>query len=232
MKLLYFEVKSSVAHFRRPDTTSTHATYPFITRTAIQGLLAAVMGWESWSGSLWSGVELLSPPVTKVQQLSMLGKGFLDKDGDIFNRPTTVELLVNPHYRIFVAGDHLDALAERLASNRSVYHTYLGSAFALTVPFAVGVDDVEPLPPTTSDSWSARTVLPVHAVQALEATAGAQFARVGGIPYEILPGRRFRGSVAVLYEKRGRPIEFYPSTGPFAPEVRFVPWQGQVVALW
>lgn len=232
MKLLHFEVKNSLAHFRRPDTTSTHASHPFITRTALRGLLAAVMGWELFEGETWTGLELLSPPISRVQQLSMLGKGFLDKAGPMFNRPTAVEFIVNPHYRIFVAGEHTEALAEQLSANRSVYHTYLGTAYALTTPYAVGVDDVQPITPVPGESWMARTVVPVHAIQELQVQPGAQYARAGGIAYEALPGRRFRGSVAVLYEKTGGSITFYPKIGPYEPPVHFAVWEGQVVALW
>jgi CRISPR-associated protein Cas5h len=232
MKLLHFEIKNTVAHFRRPDTTSTHASYPFITRTALRGLLAAVMGWEAFEGETWTGLELLSPPVTRVQQLSMLGKGFLDKAGPMFNRPTAVELIVNPHYRIFVAGEYTEELADRLGSNRSVYHTYLGVAYALTVPYSVALDEVEPLRPVPGEAWTARTVVPVHAISELQIRAGAQYARAGGITYESLPGRRFRGSVAVLYEKTGGLVTFYPKIGPYEPPVEFTVWNGQVVALW
>ncbi|NLI11745.1 MAG: CRISPR-associated protein Cas5, partial [Peptococcaceae bacterium] len=43
-KVLAFSLKSSVAHFRQPDTTATHATYPFPPRPTIHGLLASVLG--------------------------------------------------------------------------------------------------------------------------------------------------------------------------------------------
>ncbi|MCL6562811.1 MAG: CRISPR-associated protein Cas5 [Firmicutes bacterium] len=232
MKILRFEVKSTVAHFRRPDTTSTHATYPFMTRTALRGMLAAVMGWDFFEGITWTGLELLTPPVSRVQQLSMLGKAFLDKSGSMFNRPTSIELLINPHYRIYVAGQHTEALAERLGANRSVYHTYLGCAYALTVPYNVVLEQVPELTPSADEIWYARTVLPVHVIAQLHVAEWKQYARVGGITYEPLPGRRFRGSVSVLYEKTGGDIAFTPKLGRYEPPVSFTLWQGKVVALW
>jgi len=44
MKGLAFDIKGSIAHFRRPDTTATQMTYPFITPTAVRGLV----GGNSW----------------------------------------------------------------------------------------------------------------------------------------------------------------------------------------
>ena len=44
MKALIFEVKGTIAHFRRPDTTATHLTYPFITPLAAKGLVGAMLG--------------------------------------------------------------------------------------------------------------------------------------------------------------------------------------------
>ncbi len=49
MVVLVFEIKGKLAHFRRPDTTVTHATYPFISRTALLGMLGACASMTSSS---------------------------------------------------------------------------------------------------------------------------------------------------------------------------------------
>lgn len=52
--VVVFEVRGELAHFRRPDTLGTHATYPFPTRTALRGLIAAVLGEPAWpDGGKW-----------------------------------------------------------------------------------------------------------------------------------------------------------------------------------
>ena len=98
MEVLIFDLKGSLAHFRRPDTTATHATYPFITRTALRGVLGATPGARGVHLRGRGGprrVRLMSPVRKSVQQLSMLGKG-VSVSGPEFNRPTAVELRLEP----------------------------------------------------------------------------------------------------------------------------------------
>ena len=45
-RILAFDLRGPLAHYRRPDTLGTHASYPFITRTALRGLISAVLGLD------------------------------------------------------------------------------------------------------------------------------------------------------------------------------------------
>ncbi len=172
MDILVFDVKSSLAHFRRPDTTSTHASYPFIPRTTLRGLLAAILGREDWPEEGWTGLQIRAPVQTRVQQLSMLGKGFLEAQSAMLNRPTTVELVVNPAYRVYYTGALLDELDEWITQKRAVFPTYLGSAYALTVPLKVGRYQADSADLTSRRSFRFASVVPAHIVENLEATAG------------------------------------------------------------
>lgn len=123
-----FDVRGELAHFRRPDTLGTHATYPFPTRTVLRGLIAAVLGEQAWPEGGQVGLRLLGPVRTVAQQLTMHGKTWEAGSGrpESFHRPTSVELVMQPHYRIYTAGPHADRLAGMLRTGRSHYHTYLG----------------------------------------------------------------------------------------------------------
>lgn len=233
MRVLIFDVQGKVAHFRRPDTTQTHATYPFITRTAIRGLLGSMLGLPEFLGVAWTGLELRAPVRTVVQELSLLGKGFLG-NGPAFSRPTAIELIVNPSYRIYYHGDHQEELARRLREQRSHYHTYLGSAFALTFPRYV--DEVE-MPEVSVEAggvYTSRTVVPTHVIERLivPEEGNVQYGRAGGVLYRYLGDRRFRGAMHLIYEVQGRPIRFQAAGGPKDPPVRFVTAEGGLVALW
>src|SRR5262249_10509528 len=59
--VVVFELRGELAHFRRPDTLGTHASYPFPTRTALRGLIAAVLGEEAWPEGGRAGLRLLGP---------------------------------------------------------------------------------------------------------------------------------------------------------------------------
>ena len=99
MKVIVFDVKSSVGHFRRPDTTATQLTYPFMPPTAAKGLVGAILGISDFTTNDKVGIELRSKVRLVSQQLSLLHNG-----GSTF-RPTTIQLLVEPAYRIYYCGD-------------------------------------------------------------------------------------------------------------------------------
>lgn len=233
MEVLIFDLKGSLAHFRRPDTTATHATYPFITRTALRGVLGAILGLEEFTyEDARAGVRLMSPVRKSVQQLSMLGKGFL-ASGPKFNRPTAVELLVEPHYRIYYSGPCLSELADFIRERRSVYHTYLGSAFALTVPEWVGVVRATPCQVEPDIELATSTVVPTHVVERVLLDDRSQLSRAGGVLYRYLGGRRFRGTINLLYDMNGGRIRFKPRPGPYTPDVAFADLGEEgIVCLW
>jgi CRISPR-associated protein Cas5h len=238
VQVLVFDLRGTLAHFRRPDTTSTHASYPFITRTALRGLLAAVLGLDEWRGEAWTGLRLLAQPRTRVQQMSLLGKFFLESGGGedkALNRPTSVELVVRPHYRIYFTGDHLEELTDRIREGRSTYHTYLGSAFALTFPAFVALREASDLILQPGQLVETMTVVPVHVIDELRGLRdGAQYGRAGGMLYEHLGERRFQGTINLIYEVSGnRPLSFTWREGQAAPPVRIVQLvQGETAALW
>lgn len=233
MKILVFDLKGDVAHFRRPDTTATHASYPFITRSALRGLLGSVLGLPEFLGEGWAGIELLSPVKTSVQELSLLGKGFLGS-GAAFNRPTAIELVVQPHYRIYYHGDYQEELTRFIAAGKSTYHTYLGSAFALTVPrFVDIIDCTELYLHQLQDYLPTIGVVPTHIIKKLHLKPGAQYARVGGMQYEYLGERRFRGTINLVWEVNGNQVIFLPTSNTEGPPVKVVRLPSkEVIILW
>src|SRR5258707_111278 len=121
--VVVFEVRGELAHFRRPDTLATHASYPFPTRTVLRGLIAAVLGEDRWSDNGRVGLRLLGPVRTVAQQLSLHGKTWEKGSGAAasFHRPTSIELVVQPHYRVYTAGPHADRLAGMLRAGKSYF---------------------------------------------------------------------------------------------------------------
>ncbi len=217
--IIVFDLRGPLAHFRRPDTLGTHATYPFITRTALRGLAASILGLPAVPSEVRCGIRLLAPVRTVVQELTMHGKTWVAASGraDSFHRPTAIELVVQPHYRIFYKGPLSDELSRRLKACQSQYHTYLGSAYCLTFPAWVAEHDMAgPLVPEAGQSLRCSSVVPSPAVARLLPDDRAEYARVGGLLWEHIGERRFRGTTSVLYEMHGRPLTFVPA--PSAPD--------------
>ncbi len=215
MKGLAFDVLGTVGHFRRPDTTATQLTYPFITPTAAKGLVGAILGIEDFVTTDRVGIELLRPVRTVAQQMSMLGKD----PGSTFNRPTTIELLVNPGYRIYYTGEeYTEQLLDFLTGERSVYTTYLGAAYALTKPILYRVYPEVSYPVAEEKEIEPRTVVPTALIREIVLKADRYYCRAGGYLYEYKGQRTFEKSVDFLYEKDGKPIAFIPKNdGPDSP---------------
>lgn len=216
MSLVIFELRGNLGHFRRPDTLGTHATYPFMTRTALRGLAASVLGRESVPERERTGLRLLSPVRTVAQELSLHGKTWQAGSGDerSFNRPTSIELLVQPAYRVYYHGETAEELAVRLHHGHSHYHTYLGSAFCLTFPRFVR--SIQEIPLRASQEVAGETletvaVVPTEAIKELLFDDGREYARVGGMLHRHVGGRRFRGSLSLIYEVSGKSIRFRPN---------------------
>lgn len=202
MKTVVFDIKGKIGHFRRPDTTVTQLTYPFITPLAVKGLVGAILGTTDFVTKDKIGIQLLNPVRTSVQQLSMLG------ESGTFNRPTTVEFLVNPAYRIYYAGEeYVDELYDKLINNASVYPTYLGVAYALTFPKLVYyVENIEII----NDEIDIKTlsVVPIPAIRELIFEGNHHYNRAGGFMKNYLGERQFEKSISYIYEKDMRNIKF------------------------
>lgn len=225
MKVIAFDVKSNIAHFRRPDTTATHLTYPFIPPTAAKGLVGAILGIEDFTTTDQVGIQLLSEVRMVSQQLSLLGKG----GGNTFNRPTTIQLLVEPAYRIYYTGDeYTDKLEEMLQNQQSVYTTYLGSAFSLTTPKYVGSWD---LPKSTLDKeiYRALSVIPVSLIEELLVEDGYYYQRASGFMMEYLGKRTFNQSIDFIFEQRGAKLTFKPKANNL--DYTLVELDGELICL-
>jgi CRISPR-associated protein Cas5h len=235
--LVVFEARGAVAHFRRPDTLGTHASYPFITRTALRGLIASILGRESLPETTRCGVRLLSPVRTVTHELSLHGKTWEAGSGAeaSFSRPTSIAVVAKPAYRLYSPRDFADALAERLAGSRSHYHTYLGAAYCLTFPRLVARLDrshLETVEWRSAECLETATVVPARCVRRLEVTDGQQYARVGGVLYQHIGGRRFRGTINLLYEVHGKPISFQPQADADVAAAFVRTAEEGVVCLW
>jgi CRISPR-associated protein Cas5h len=238
-RVAVFELRGTLAHYRRPDTLGTHASYPFMPPTTLRGLIAAVLGLECRADAdplpreARCALRLLRPVRAVTQQLSLHGKKWIGiGPNESFHRPTTIELIVEPHYRIYYCGPMMNELTQSLERNRSRFHTYLGSAFCLTFPEWRGVRPTEPVSPT-AEQLTCTSVVPSPAVGRLDLEAGCQYARVGGLLREHIGGRRFRGTLSAIYEVSGHAVRFEPARpeGDAFWEFRQVAGEG-TVCLW
>jgi len=240
IQLLIFTLRGKLAHFRQPDTIITQATYPFPPRPTLHGLLASILGinLSTQQGRSflddehYIGLSLLAPVRTVCMQMSLLGKGFISGETDSFNRPTVVELVVEPYYRVFYVGKYLHELAAKIRCRQSVYHTYLGSAYCLTFPEYEDVVEADLLYPLPENYLDVHTVVPREAIAQVGIEPGLAYAAARGMPYRHCGGRIFEDTVNVLYEQTGKSIKVRLKENPPFPYQVLELETGEVIYLW
>ena len=76
-------------------------------------------------------------------------------------------------------------------------------------------------------------VVPTHIIKKLQLNPGSQYARVGGMQYQYLGERRFRGTINLLWEVNGGQVSFLPTPNTAGPPVKIVQLPSQeVLVLW
>jgi len=95
-----------------------------------------------------------------------------------------------------------------ISTGRSVFHTYLGSAYCLTFPHNARLSDLERIDPHPYTAVESATVVPTQAIRELVFTDGAEYGRVGGMQYQRIGDRSFEGTVNVIYEVNGGSVVF------------------------
>lgn len=150
MDFLVFDLKGKFAHFRKFYTNSSSLSYSVPPRTTIEGLIAAILGYERDSyyeildsQKLNIGLKKLTPTRKIVQSLNYIKATSIShviKPKEHTQVPFEIVTSEgNLGYRVYV--NHIDErlmedLEDRLKNNRFHYVPYLGVAsFNLSIEF-------------------------------------------------------------------------------------------------
>ena len=219
MKMAVFDMWSDYGHFRRGYTTTSPLTYPFPPRTAISGIVAAILGMERDSyydilgenNSLFA-LQLLNPikKVTMNQNLIDTKTGYFLWDNNGQRTQIPFEYLKDPRYRIFVwikDSGLLEKLCEFVKNRRNVFTLYMGISehIAQFAPYKAGCMNF--VRKETNKNVKIDTIAPLPVkvnVYNLEERV---------IGYEKMPGffegknRIIKKYIEFYYEETGRPLE-------------------------
>ncbi len=139
-KFLVFDIWSSFGHFKKPYTTTSPLTYSIPTRTAITGILAAIIGLdkseyiEHFSLEKANVAVKIINPVKKIR----ISENFINTKKSMTKiherTQIKVEFLKDAAYRVYVS--HIDAglyskLKEMLSSHSTIYTISMGISEAL-----------------------------------------------------------------------------------------------------
>lgn len=224
-KCLVFEVKGDWAHFRKIYTTSSPLSYSIPPRTAIVGLIAAIIGldkeqyYDNFTKDK-AGIALrIINPIKKFR----LGLNLIDTKkakwfAQIKDRTQVKqELVKQPCYRVYFT--HVDielyeTVKEYLGSGQSYYTPCLGLSEYLAQIGYVGEFSIKD--ETTCESTSIHSVIPITQKFPIHLGAGGENGR-GEYFKEILPNDFATGNerivqefVKVLFERRGRAVVCVP----------------------
>lgn len=140
MKVVSFRASGEFAAFRDPSVTSNQTVYYIPSKTAVVGIIGAILGIERGHGihenygkpylNLFKktsiGIELESYP----EKISFFTNHRSLKEAK--TKPFKTELLLRPRYRIFVSSDDdTEKIFDAVSSGKYVYPPYLGHAYCL-----------------------------------------------------------------------------------------------------
>lgn len=231
-KILIFDISSEYGHFRKYNTTTSPLTYSIPTRTAIAGILGAILGMEreQADGIYPEGaipvqeffsktnsdiaIQILNP--VKKENVAMNLINTKNSFYDLTKAGRTqieFELIKNVKYRIFFALNNnekvFNELVERIKSKRHHFSPYLGLAqFTATVDF---VDILQTKQIVNSDEnyidiISAVNLSKTFSEQPIDFDYSAMYS-ANNMPIEMNRYREVQEYSEVLIEKNGMHIK-------------------------
>ncbi len=236
-EIVEIELSGRFAHFRRFYANASPLTYDLPPRTALAGLIGAIMGWDEAAClektdparcAIAAGIVPTEghKPIQKVMFPVLYRFNFSKEGIPKESSRANYELLYKPKYRIFVSFEKketLDDFRKRCAQRRFVYEPYLGTASFPTnvefensnaeqgckLSFVTGSEALR-LPVVTAIPWPEEDPPSIDLSKEGLVLSEATFPRMG------LPGRRFiyhrvryNRSGASLYLIRKGSIDFY-----------------------
>jgi CRISPR-associated protein Cas5h len=229
-ELLIFDIRGEYGHFRKYNTTTSPLTYSIPTRTAIAGILGAILGMEREirDGVYPEGAEPVQEFFSKersdmavqiMRPVKKVNIGFNLINTKNWNAYYTIpigrtqiefELVKDIHYRIYLAMDDtvkFEELSERILNKRHHFTPYLGLAqFTAQIDFVQRATANE----ITSNGEFTEIVSAVN-MSKLQGEPPVEFQReyfysANNMPIAMNRDREVLEYSEVLIEKNGNPL--------------------------
>ncbi len=228
-KVLIFDITGEYGHFKKYNTTTSPLTYAIPPRTAIVGIIGAILGiprelspgkfpiepplHERFSKENADVAVQIIKPVKRVNvafNLINTKEHFFDlsKAG---HSQINFELLKDPHYRIFVSLKDLetyDQLKKRLKNKQFVYTPYLGLAqFIANIEFVA--EEIFELRQGNNEFTEIISAVNMRLLQDDEEPINFDYQSyyiVNNMPIEMNRNREVLEYSDVLIEQNGKPL--------------------------
>lgn len=218
-KILVFDVWGDYAHFRKPYTTTSPLTYPFPPRTAICGLIGAIIGLSKENNEYlkyfskqdaFIGIKLLMP-IKKTRIAQNLIK---TADSGMFPIKTRTqikyELIKDPKYRIYFYHTNnqreiYTELKNKLEEHKSCYTPCLGLSEHIANFQYIDEYSVESLINNFQECVEISTIMPKSLIKIDNFEDGEYFSCV--VPNEMQTDRSVTEYLEVIFERNCKPIK-------------------------
>ena len=240
-ELLIFDISGEYGHFRKYNTTTSPLTYSIPTRTAIAGILGAILGMERevLDGVYPKGAEPVQEFFSKERssvavqimrpvKKENIGFNLINTKTSFYNLTRAgrtqieFELLKDVHYRIYLTmadAAKFEELTERIVNKKHHFTPYLGLAqFTTQVDFIRRATACEVI----SDGGFTEIITAVN-MSKLQGGVPVEFQReyfysVNNMPIAMNRNREVLEYSEVLIEKNGNPLrvrvsEYYTIDG-------------------
>jgi len=227
--LLVFEIWAPYAVFRRPETTTTALTYSIIPRSAAEGLIGAILGFQFDEtpqrlgksriavaprspvsklpfSATYTDTKEIWPRIGTVLRPARKSWSTESKRQVTFRTPVKMEFLRAPRYRIyFDSEDTKDMLEDRLRNHETTFTPYLGSSSMLANFDYVGRFNYTHI--ELANPASVASVVPFFKqMPRISLERDVVFAVEQGLPIHMTPQRESVGTYDAVYNPSGGPL--------------------------
>jgi CRISPR-associated protein Cas5h len=224
-ELLVFDTWAPFAYFRKSATTTTSLTYAFMPRSGIEGLIGSFIGFKSEDYP-----ERLKDANIALQIINRVSKmpfsimhthtdywtefgNYVRKESaksrkkKIFRAPARIEVLNNPHYRIYLAHDEiLRDLKEKLLNHETIFTPYLGSSSMVANFDYLG--SFKYCLHSPDELISVSSVIPFfEKMPTVYVEPGQTYAIEQNMPIHLTNERLLMGTFSAVYSPSGNPIK-------------------------
>lgn len=233
-EILIFDISSEYGHFRKYNTTTSPLTYSIPTRTAIAGVLGAILGMEReiadgvypegaipvqeffGKANCDIAIQILNPVKKENVAMNLINTaGAREHFYNLTKAGRTqieFELLKEPMFRVFLSmndQDTLNILAERIRLKKHHFSPYLGLAqFTASIDF-VEMTNAEPVQANGSEFVKFITAVNLSKVSGeppVEFDYSAMYS-ANNMPMEMNRIREVQEYSEVLIEKNGQAVK-------------------------
>ncbi|CAM2010428.1 type I-B CRISPR-associated protein Cas5b [Acanthopleuribacter pedis] len=210
-KVLQVQFSADYGFFRNPQTTMSPRTLPLPSPTAVRGMLGAICGTPREQAPERFAAARLALQLTNPLRRQSIGINYLKTTSPKHfarfkeHKPTSVELLVKPAFRLFLAWDDTAAYEElkhMLVNHLSVYTPCFGSSEYLANFRWIGEETVVSV---AEKEAAIHTAVPRRAVKQLDYDCGEIFTTT--LPVAMNNRREVQRFETCVFERNGEPLK-------------------------